>query len=78
MMVLHLIVLWRRNSQGLRSKREGLPHKFENAGGRGDLIAVAVCVADLATSLARINPTIQSPTIRFASQEEVRLQQRDV
>jgi hypothetical protein len=47
------------------SKREGLATAARM---KGYLIAVAVHVADLATSLAR---KCTCPTIRFASQEEV-------
>jgi hypothetical protein len=46
-----------RGSRKDRSKREGLPKNMDGHG--GDLIAVAVCVADLATSLARTNPSVE-------------------
>jgi hypothetical protein len=62
-MVLHLIiVLWSLNSQRSLETR-----RVATCGGRGDLIAVAVCVADLATSLARTNPLYEDSTIRLTS-----------
>jgi hypothetical protein len=56
-MVLHLISsLWSRNSQGMLETRR----VAKNVDTRGDFVAVVlVHVADLATSLARTNPSVR-------------------